>query len=583
MLFPSPAPSVRAVPSPNAERACRSAPSAFQRKAMAMAPPHPGSIASSSAASFSATAGGDQPPQRGGPPFSAPPSHAGYILGQVRSGLAHLRATGALDVATYDRVDGTLTGAVLREEEPPASTTSPRDAAVADEDTLGKRNAWLRDTLTETALLPSLVETALSIGVPSALLGDTQRDAIVELVERSQKTIAKVVTDPKHQRRAQSVPFYSAKTSYMGLRKGWQAAGQGLQDMAARRQEAKLRADERRAGREEEKDLQRELKQEREAVAKKRQLDMLYGSQSSSEAPAPAAATGFTSSADVGASPKEHTDSSEMGTLRSSPAPSGTSSAQNLTVLSPDSMGGAHDELAEDGEGAMASVSCARVPDEENSVAATTVFSPWPGLLLASTILAVSDEPIVKPARLSRVRHQQAPGSGGAAAGTPQGNTPLVPPPTRRVAAPPAPRTPAPAPSEGDAQQSSDSSGTWAAVRDSDERKVTRQRTLQATPTPSSASVKKETAQPTPPPRQPQPLPPSAESNDDTSAQKHKSPLIPAATQSTTHHSTAQQPETRNPPSPPSAQTPTQAARTASEVRDVTDSKQKGWVRKLGL
>ncbi|CDR98747.1 hypothetical protein [Sporisorium scitamineum] len=95
-----------------------------------------------------------------------PPTLVEFLLSQVRSTLRYLSEIGGFDPI----------------------------------EELGKRNAWLRKTLTETSILPTTVETALSL-TTGPLLSDGQKQAIVQLVEYSQKGVANKLTDPGLQKR----------------------------------------------------------------------------------------------------------------------------------------------------------------------------------------------------------------------------------------------------------------------------------------------------------------------------------------------------------------------------------------------
>ncbi|PWN88206.1 hypothetical protein FA10DRAFT_261628 [Acaromyces ingoldii] len=318
------------------------------------------------------------------------PSHAQFLLSQTRSSLAHLRTCGALDAATFAEVDRLLTGAVLKEETPSGAAAT---RAETEEENLGRRNAWLRDTLRDTSLLPTLVETALNIAIPGPILSDNQKEAIVDLVERSQSSIAEAVTNPKIQRKAQSGAYGTAKSSYIGIRKGLNAAGQSMSEMARRREEARLKAEEKKAEKEGKKSMKEELKREREAIIKQRQQDMLEGSSSSASLGTMATAASTDSSAARRASATSRPDLVTSPTALSSATAS--SRAPSL-IPSQMELGIDPDEALMDVDGsALATVTCNRIPSaENNSVAATTQFSPWPGLLLSQTLVAISDEPI---------------------------------------------------------------------------------------------------------------------------------------------------------------------------------------------
>lgn len=524
----------------------------------------------------------------GRPAPPAPPSHAAFILSQVRTGLAHLRATTALDRTTFNQVDDLLTKAVLQ------NRTQHGDGqlrgAETEEERLGKRNAWLREALSETSLLPTLVETAMSIAVPSPLMSDMQREAVVQLVERSQKSIAEAITNPKMQKRATGGAFSSAKGAHSGIVRGFNVAGQSWQEMSQRRQEAKQRSEQKKAERKEKQALKKELKQERDAITRQRQANMLGNAQASGSAgPAPSAQASeqrggmdrVTSSAALVHSPSTLTASTDSSapSLRHAPPPafSHRHGASQIGSSSGEEEGSDDDERdafhAEDG--AMAAVSCGRVDDDENCVTATTTFSPWPGLLLSTTMVAISDEDISAPIDIDRVRFLQASQRSNNA-------STQSAPPQRRVAPPPAafteasdqqravttPNTKVETAPEQSSEQVQGATGTLSTHQS---QPLQQQRELPSTPPSTFASSQprsESTASTHPDSHRAQPRPPPPPPH----AHQVSSPPVREPRQAYSSGSVDHAPQTAAPPQPQ-----------RTEVRDVTDSKQKSWTRKLGL
>lgn len=92
------------------------------------------------------------------------PSHAEFLLDQVRASLAQLHQGQALDAVTYRDLESRLSRAVLRQPPLPTDIGAGTGSSEADSEEvqLGKRNAWVRKAMTETDVLPNIVETALS-------------------------------------------------------------------------------------------------------------------------------------------------------------------------------------------------------------------------------------------------------------------------------------------------------------------------------------------------------------------------------------------------------------------------------------
>lgn len=488
------------------------------------------------------------------------PSHAHFILAQIRSGLAHLRSTKSLKKSTCDKINDLLNQDELQEVESTRSISTE-----SEEEKLGKRNAWLRETLMETSLLPTLVETAMQIAIPQAIMGDMQREAVVQLVERSQRSIAQAVTDPKLQRKTGSGAWSGVRGTHSGIRRGWNAAGNSIQEIAQRRQEAKEKADEKRAAKNERKAMKKELKQEREAIVKQRQVEILgedgvndeNAKQDRSES-SRRDIDRITSAANLVHSPSALTAASDTSSLSHRLPPLSTKNTLSAKGKSTEENDADNsDESDEEGEdafdaedGAMASVSCSRIDDEENCVSATTFFSPWPGLILSNTLVAVSSDALPASIDIDRVRFDQADEQERKQSSS------SVPPP-RRVA-------PAPSVSQ---QPVSNRQGNYAEMQTS------------AYKSPMQYSD----SQPTQNSNDFPPIPPK----NPLSKPTEQAPARPPApqTQFPSYHpaNPSPVPARQSPPSAPPSQTTISQQPQQTEVRDVTESKQKSWTRKLGL
>ncbi|PWN33881.1 uncharacterized protein FA14DRAFT_156558 [Meira miltonrushii] len=490
---------------------------------------------------------------RAAPP--PPPSHAHFILAQIRSGLAHLRATQALKKSTCDKINDLLSQDELQEGESTRSIASTE----TEEEKLGKRNAWLRETLMETSLLPTLVDTAMQIAIPQAIMGDMQREAVVQLVERSQRSIAQTVTDPKMQRKTGSGAWSGVRGTHTGIRRGWNAAGNSIQEIAQKRQEAKEKSEEKRAAKNERKAMKKELKQEREAIVKQRQSDMLSGEEASNDNakhddPSQRGIDRMTSAANLVHSPSTLTAASDTSSFSRRLPPLSIKSAQSgkgkmtgaNNVDDSDEDESEEEDAFDAEDGAIASVSCGRIDDEENCVTATTFFSPWPGLLLSNTLVAVSSEALPASIDIDRVRYDQS-----VEQERKQSSASL--PPQRRVA--PAPSvSQQPAPSRQGNDDKTQSSTYKDPAQYSDSQRI--QRSNDVPPIPPKE------------PSQQAPAPP---------------PLLPTQTPSYHPANPSPVPVRQNPPPAPASQTTLPQQPQQNEVRDVTESKQKSWTRKLGL
>lgn len=313
----------------------------------------------SSSSSSSLLPSGSAPPLPSAPrplKVSPPPSHAAFLLEQTRASLRHLHVSGALDVITYRDVEYKLNKAVLREPEVSVSSETPTGLFGernddSEEVKLGKKNAWLRKAISETSLLPSLVETALNI-VGGPFLGDTQIDAIVELVEMSQSKIGDAITNPRNQQTASTAAFSGIKEGSSRINKGFAAANNSLVEMNKRRAEKALKA---KAEKQERKAIEAELKQEREEIRQRTESSSVAAQSNKGDA-----------------APLKRPVSSETSTRDDS----------STYVL----LGGSDTNSTAQSGTAVADVAVAMLGS--SSSAATTTFRPWPGVLISSTIVA---------------------------------------------------------------------------------------------------------------------------------------------------------------------------------------------------
>lgn len=199
------------------------------------------------------------------------PTQSDFLLSQVRSTLRYLSEIGQFDPLIYRQIHELLSkGVILLSSSATASTGTPTRSAETQEE-LGKKNAWLRKTLSETSILPTTVETALSL-LAGPLLSDDQKDAIVELVEYSQKGVAQKITDPRLQKRTMS----GAKTAQSSTTKAVTGWTKGLKEEREKKKaEEKKKKEERKKEKEERKQIKEELKRERNEVVIRRQQEML--------------------------------------------------------------------------------------------------------------------------------------------------------------------------------------------------------------------------------------------------------------------------------------------------------------------
>lgn len=335
------------------------------------------------------------------PPNSAPLSHEEFLLRQTRQNVEQLAASGALDSILVRQLESLLSTATIRAPEPPAR--AERAVATTEKEKLSAKNKWTREVLANSDVLPSLVDAALSVAA-GPLLSSSQRASIVQIVSMSQERIAKAITDPARQRAVQNFTTSSAKIASTGLMSGVQNAGQNWDKWNKKRdQEAEVR----RTEREEKKALKNELEREREQFARSR--------------------TG---------SVADDTDSA-MASMSLSSKPSSAKLSGNESI-----------SLAADNPSAASVVA---LPSENTTEATTsdalaqtgavtTTFTPWPGLVLTSTIVASSGQYDVAALMEANRALPPAPPRDGPLPPPPGPNVP--PPPPRHTSSTPAPASP---------------------------------------------------------------------------------------------------------------------------------------------
>lgn len=267
---------------------------------------------------------------------------------QVRLNVDHLAATEALDPLLCRQLQALLATAQVRAPPPPPPPAAPANNVVAKKNAAKEvkgKNKWTREVLSDTSVLPTIVETALTAAA-GPILTDQQRSAIVEIVSLSQAKIAETVTDPERQAAAQRWVATSSKSAQEGFRSGFTTASENWEKWAKRQeQEAAAQRTQRQA----QKDLEAELRRERQ----------------------------------------------QFSAVGNAPSTSMATTTQDLSQLS----------LLSDNP-ATASVACMPSQHIQDSAptgpvtemgAVTTTFSPWPGLILTMSTVAsnvtLSDAP----------------------------------------------------------------------------------------------------------------------------------------------------------------------------------------------
>ncbi|CEH17893.1 hypothetical protein CBOM_04273 [Ceraceosorus bombacis] len=378
--------------------------------------------------------------------YASSQTHTAFLFNQLFLILSQLQSSSSISqddhraiVARLERVQLKETGEVEKDEN--LMTEREKEAE------RGKRNAWVQKAISETSLLPTLVETALNM-TAGPFLSDNQVDAIVQLVEMSQNKIAAAVTDPSLQRKAETGVGSGALSAGKGIRKGFASAGDKWENMLSKRLEKKEME---KSERQEKKRMKEELRAEREEIVRKRQQEILSGAGSSAAAmdaateraknekqPSLSTATSLASS---GTPPTFRHELSSTSTSLTSAAPAPASrtlpppptSTPAKPVVAAEEPSQAKDysiTSAQDGL-ATATIDVLSLDgfdaSSTQSAASTSRFSPWPGLILTNTLVASrtsvdvprgsSRNPAVEPSTATRANESR--------------DLPLPPPPSR--------------------------------------------------------------------------------------------------------------------------------------------------------
>jgi hypothetical protein len=271
--------------------------------------------------------------------------HAEFLLGQTRRNVEQLAATHALDPLLCRQLQTLLASAKIR---PPPAPRSAPETQVAKKDTKKEvtgKNKWAREVMSDTSLLPTLVDTALSV-TAGPILSSTQREAIVDIVGISQSRIANALTDPERQAAAQRWTQNTAKSAHQGLKGGLMGANDNWDKWYKKQL---LDSDTRKERRKEERSLQEELRNERSQF----HAPAYVGDTRSPSSDAAVSMTGL--------------PVSKFSAITDNPA---TASVACLPSQ----------QLADDSS----------LSTLTRAGAVTTTFSPWPGLVLTMSTVASS-------------------------------------------------------------------------------------------------------------------------------------------------------------------------------------------------
>lgn len=330
------------------------------------------------------------------PPTTPAPSYEEFLLRQTRQNVEQLAASGALDSILCRQLESLLSQAVIRAPELPAR--AERSVVKSEKEKLTAKQKWTREVLADSDIMPTLVDAALQVAA-GPLLTSSQRQAVVNIVSISQERIAKAITDPARQRAAQNFTTSTAKAAQTGLVSGLSNAGQNWEKWNKKRDEE---FEAKRAAKMEQQSLQDELKREREMFARS-------GKSPSVSEVEPAMAS-----------------MSIAGSDAVSLAPNNPASASVVALPS---------ENISEGE----------VSDSHaHTGAVTTTYTPWPGLVLTSTIVASYGQHDVSLTGDTN-RALPPPPPRETAPPPPPGSN-LPPPPPRHTAAPAPSAAPMPPP-----------------------------------------------------------------------------------------------------------------------------------------
>lgn len=313
---------------------------------------------------------------------------ADYLFAQARESLQALHQHGYLSARDYQTIKAVLDGSKLTYPDPPASSRTRAAGREGDkeedEEDIGKVNSWLRSTLEETSLIPNLVQSALTSAAP--FLSGTQVDAIMEIVEESQGTLAKAVTNPSTQQVAKHGAIAASKGAARGAKTGWQASSRsvsGAVEKSKAQRQAKQRV------KDEQQAVVCELATERE-WARKRAVEHASGSHptlaKTTEDKAHADRLAVLEARDTALAQQVAVQDAEdekekVASRRVPPLP------WELQTLGPVSSASDQDALG----GSFVSAQCIPLPEGDGAHSAlTTTFSPWPGMVLSQSLVVSS-------------------------------------------------------------------------------------------------------------------------------------------------------------------------------------------------
>lgn len=324
------------------------------------------------------------------------PSYEEFLLQQTRQNVQQLAASGALDSILCRQLEALLGSATIRAPEPPARTE--RVVAKTEKEKLSGKNKWTREVLAESDLIPNLVDTALSVAA-GPLLSSSQRSSIVKIVSLSQERIANAVTDPARQRAAQNFTTTTAKAAGTGIVSGLQNASQNWDKWSKKRDET---VEQKRSEKAAQRAMEEELRREREVFARDGNVSGVSRTQSA------------LASMDL-------EDNGALSLVRDNPAAASVSALPSI--------------LSSEETTTEASAQTGAV---------TTTFTPWPGLVLTSTIVASSGE--YDAATIGDTSRTLPPPPPREAPPPPPSGANIPPPPPRNTNLPPTPQSPAPPP-----------------------------------------------------------------------------------------------------------------------------------------
>lgn len=358
---------------------------------------------------------------------------AEFLFAQAKDSLRALHRYGYLPAREYQTIKALLDHAHLADPSPPLDRSARGKGKSGDqgekeenEEDLGKVNAWMRSTLEETSLIPTLVQSALTSAAP--FLSGTQTDAIMQIVEESQGSIARAVTSPSKQQLAKHGAVTASRATARGVKSGFQASSTSIAEAREKTREKKLA---RSKVREEQHAVAEELAKEREWARKhladrdgKESASFSSGTGSvASDHPTLSGASVSSSAeqkkhgdrlrfleardlalAKQAADQRQEDEDEEQGTYSEIGSAPGSSSSRRLPPLRPEwanvpTKAGAEATYASDHDsqgGSHVSAACiplgSLIEGSTNSAhsAWSTTFSPWPGMILTQNLIVSS-------------------------------------------------------------------------------------------------------------------------------------------------------------------------------------------------